>query len=165
MMTDSPTPSARTQAREAFFLTFSKAVRARFPDVHLVVTGGFRSRGGMAAAVQDGACDLIGLGRPSVLDPGLPKNIIFNSEKGDSDKLYTVKMGKSWTEAFTGSRSVGAGLETVSGSLPSIVGRVTDLDFSRLGIANRFGRSWQACEFCINHKRNVRRHFSKTRCL
>ena len=114
MMADTPAPSARTQAREAFFLTFAKAVRSRFPDVHLMVTGGFRSRGGMAEAVQDGACDLIGLGRPSVMDPALPKNTIFNSEKGDSERLYTATMRTGWLNYLLGSRAVGAGIETVS---------------------------------------------------
>lgn len=114
MMADTPAPSARTQAREAFFLTFAKAVRSRFPDAHLMVTGGFRSRGGMTEAVQEGACDLIGLGRPSVMDPALPKNTIFNSEKSDSERLYTATMRTGWLDYLLGSRAVGAGIETVS---------------------------------------------------
>ena len=113
MMADTPAPSARTQAREAFFLTFAKAVRARFPDVHLMVTGGFRTRAGMVAAIEDGDCDLIGLGRPSVMDPALPKTTIFNSEKADSDRLYTAKVNTRWLEWLLGSKAVGAGVETV----------------------------------------------------
>ncbi|KAL6860232.1 hypothetical protein ACO1O0_004258 [Amphichorda felina] len=113
MMADTPAPSARTQAREAFFLTFAKAVRSRFPDAHLMVTGGFRSRGGMTEAVQEGACDLIGLGRPSVMDPALPKNTIFNSEKSDSERLYTATMRTGWLDYLLGSRAVGAGIETI----------------------------------------------------
>ncbi|RMZ81696.1 hypothetical protein DV737_g2399, partial [Chaetothyriales sp. CBS 132003] len=57
-----PVKSARTAAREAFFLDFAHAVRESFPHVPLLVTGGFRTRQGMEQALQDGGCDFIGLG-------------------------------------------------------------------------------------------------------
>ena len=134
MMVGTPAPSARTQAREAFFLTFANAVRSRFPDVPLMVTGGFRTRGGMAAAIRAGDCDLIGLGRPTVLDPRLPRNIIFNPDKGDSDRLYTVRWDNTWSSwmgRLMGSRSVGAGLETVSIYTPFLFFSLRPVTFSK----------------------------------
>lgn len=76
---------ASTAAREAFFLDFAKAARKRFPDVKLMLTGGFRSREGMQSALEEDACDVIGIGRPSCVNPHFPKDVILNQDVGDSD--------------------------------------------------------------------------------
>ncbi|KAJ2967109.1 hypothetical protein NQ176_g9828 [Zarea fungicola] len=55
--------SASTLAREAFFLDFALAIRSHFPGVPLILTGGFRTRAGMEAALREGACDIVGIGR------------------------------------------------------------------------------------------------------
>ena len=60
----------RPSAREAFFLDFAKIVRERFPKTVLMVTGGFRSRKGMVAALEN-VCDLIGIARPAAAFPHL----------------------------------------------------------------------------------------------
>lgn len=79
-----PTAAARkTSARESFFLEFSRTVRETFPDLVLMVTGGFRSRIGMEDAISSGGCDLIGIGRPAAVLPKLPKEIILNTEVPD----------------------------------------------------------------------------------
>jgi 2,4-dienoyl-CoA reductase-like NADH-dependent reductase (Old Yellow Enzyme family) len=52
-----------TKEREAYFITFADAVR-KVTDVPLMVTGGFRSRAAMNAALASGALDVIGLARP-----------------------------------------------------------------------------------------------------
>lgn len=54
-----------TRAREAYFLDYARTVRSVVGDIPLAVTGGFRSRAAMDAAVSDGECDVIGLGRPT----------------------------------------------------------------------------------------------------
>ncbi|MCH8498777.1 MAG: NADH:flavin oxidoreductase/NADH oxidase family protein [Marinobacter sp.] len=64
-----------TRAREAYFLTFAEQVRKRV-DVPLMVTGGFRTAAGMEEALASGATDLIGLARPLVVEPDLPKRIL-----------------------------------------------------------------------------------------
>lgn len=66
---------ASTQAREAYFLEFAEKVRAQV-DVPLMVTGGFRTHDGMATAIEGGATDLIGLGRPLAVDPDFPRRIL-----------------------------------------------------------------------------------------
>ena len=108
-------PSARTLAREAFFLEFAKAIRSEFPTTPLMVTGGFRTRQGMRAALQDNACDIIGLARPAVLYPALPKDTVLNSEVPDEEaRLVTKSYAPSWTSKLLGMRSANAGADTVS---------------------------------------------------
>ena len=65
---------ASTRAREAYFLDYAEAIRkvARMP---LMVTGGFRSRQAMEAALE-GACDIIGLGRPLCWQPDVPRRLL-----------------------------------------------------------------------------------------
>lgn len=106
--------SDRTKAREAFFLEFAKAIRHKFADLPLMVTGGFRTRQGMEAAVAEGGCDMVGIGRPAVVNPSLPSNIIFNKEISDADaRLYLTKYKAPWIAKLI-SPAVGAGAESVS---------------------------------------------------
>jgi len=60
---------ASTRAREAYFLDYAERIRERVPGLPLMVTGGFRSTDAMAEALADGACDVIGIGRPLALHP------------------------------------------------------------------------------------------------
>jgi 2,4-dienoyl-CoA reductase-like NADH-dependent reductase (Old Yellow Enzyme family) len=107
--------SDRTKAREAFFLEFARAIRSEFPDVPLMVTGGFSSRGGMEQAVADGDCDLVGLGRPAVLNPTAPRSVIFNPEVKDQDAtLYRKKNKTPWLLKQVGLGVIGAGMDSVS---------------------------------------------------
>ncbi|KAK7409232.1 hypothetical protein QQX98_008608 [Neonectria punicea] len=106
-------PSERTIARESFFLDFAKQIRTRLPDIALIVTGGFRTRQGMEAALHEGACDMIGLGRPSVLNPGLPQNIILNNEvQGADAKVCRRKVPTPWLLKRLAPKSIGAGVES-----------------------------------------------------
>lgn len=58
-----------TRDREAYFLEYAETVRAIAGDIPLAVTGGFRSRSAMVEALASGACDVIGLGRPTITIP------------------------------------------------------------------------------------------------
>jgi len=69
-----------TIKREAYFLEFAEQCRRAVPNFCLMVTGGFRSRTGMGAALRSGSCDLIGLGRPACIDPDLPLRILQTSD-------------------------------------------------------------------------------------
>lgn len=109
----------RTKAREAFFLEFASAIRREFPGTPLMVTGGFRSRKGMQSAIDEGDCDLIGLGRPAVLDPSLPQSTILNRHVKDDDAtLYARSISTPPIARMLGLKSlagsVGAGAEIVS---------------------------------------------------
>jgi 2,4-dienoyl-CoA reductase-like NADH-dependent reductase (Old Yellow Enzyme family) len=52
-----------TRIREAYFLEYAEAIKA-VAAMPLMVTGGFRSRAGMEAALNSGVCDVIGIARP-----------------------------------------------------------------------------------------------------
>lgn len=52
-----------TRKREAYFLDYAERIRA-VAQMPMMVTGGFRSREGMEAALSDNACDAIGIARP-----------------------------------------------------------------------------------------------------
>jgi hypothetical protein len=56
-----------TIKREAYFMRYAEDAR-RTVASPLMITGGFRSRAGMLAALQDNILDVIGLGRPLCTD-------------------------------------------------------------------------------------------------
>ena len=64
-----------TIAREAYFVDFALAMQARV-SVPLMVTGGFRSRAAMEQALERGAADVIGLGRPMCLMTDAPQRLL-----------------------------------------------------------------------------------------
>ncbi|KAL7929225.1 FMN-linked oxidoreductase [Trichoderma chlorosporum] len=105
--------SASTLAREAFFLDFAKEIRDRFRHVPLMVTGGFRTREGMEAALREDACDIVGIGRPAALNPSLPKNLIFNKEvKSEDARAFTRKAPALLLPKLLGISIMAGGAET-----------------------------------------------------
>ncbi len=64
-----------TRQREAYFLEYAEQVRER-ATMPLMLTGGLRSRTAMDEALQTGAVDLIGLGRPACLEPDLAGRLL-----------------------------------------------------------------------------------------
>jgi 2,4-dienoyl-CoA reductase-like NADH-dependent reductase (Old Yellow Enzyme family) len=65
---------ASTRAREAYFLDYAAAIR-KVAHMPLMVTGGFRSRAAMEAALEVD-CDVIGLGRPLCWQPDFPRRLL-----------------------------------------------------------------------------------------
>lgn len=111
---------ASTVAREAFFLEFAEMTRARFPHVPLMVTGGFRSRRGMEAALVAGSCDLVGLARPAVMNPHLPRDLILNTSICEPEAIQNVTRIKPTRLANAlGVKLIGVGPERVS-SVPGV---------------------------------------------
>jgi len=68
-----------TKAREAYFVDFAKAMQDSV-TVPLMVTGGFRTRAAMEQALESGAADLIGLGRPMCVVTDAPKQLLAGRE-------------------------------------------------------------------------------------
>jgi 2,4-dienoyl-CoA reductase-like NADH-dependent reductase (Old Yellow Enzyme family) len=66
---------ARSARREAYFLAEAERLRASV-KTPLMVTGGFRTAHGMAAALASGACDIVGLARPLCIQPDGPARLI-----------------------------------------------------------------------------------------
>jgi 2,4-dienoyl-CoA reductase-like NADH-dependent reductase (Old Yellow Enzyme family) len=106
--------SARTAAREAFFLEFSKEVRKRHPGLVLMLTGGFRTRAGAESAILDGACDLVGIGRPAAIDPKFPLLLLDESMAEGDAGMPLNKAPVPWYTRFLPLHLVGAGAESVS---------------------------------------------------
>lgn len=64
-----------TRAREAYFLTYAEEMRTAV-KTPLMVTGGFRTREVMEAALASGACDVIGVARPLCVDPAIAAKLL-----------------------------------------------------------------------------------------
>ena len=64
-----------TRAREAYFLGYAAAIR-RVATMPLMVTGGFRSRAGMEAALRSGDTDMIGIARPFCTEPDVARRLL-----------------------------------------------------------------------------------------
>ncbi|KAJ5988503.1 Aldolase-type TIM barrel [Penicillium waksmanii] len=107
-----PVKSERTAAREAFFLEFAKTVRGRHPELILMLTGGFRTRAGCVAAIEDGACDLVGIGRPAAVEPAFPLLLLDEGVKDDKAGLPLIKVPPPWYMRFLPRNLIGAGAES-----------------------------------------------------
>ena len=57
-----------TIAREAYFLEYAEKIKKNI-QIPLMVTGGFRTKEGMESAVESGACEIVGVGRPLCANP------------------------------------------------------------------------------------------------
>lgn len=127
--TQSAPKSERTAAREAFFLEFAKEVRQRHPGLVLMLTGGFRSRAGAEAAIKDGACDLIGLGRPAAVDPRFPLLLLDESISDERAVLPLNKVPPPFYASWLPRNLIGAGAESVSFLLNHWLGQSTDCSY------------------------------------
>jgi 2,4-dienoyl-CoA reductase-like NADH-dependent reductase (Old Yellow Enzyme family) len=68
-----------TTKREAYFLDFAERVRNEVKTV-LMLTGGFRTRAAMNAALASGACDLVGIARPLAVETDAPRRIVAGGD-------------------------------------------------------------------------------------
>ncbi len=84
--------------REAYFAPFAERVRANV-KVPLALTGGFRTPDAMARAVTSGLTDVVGLARPLIVDPDLPRRILAG-ERARHDVKVTP-LGVKLTDAAT----------------------------------------------------------------
>lgn len=75
--------AASTRAREAYFLEYARSVRDLVGDIPLAVTGGFRTRAAMDAAVRGGECEVVGIARPTATTTNAAEVIL----KGHADTL------------------------------------------------------------------------------
>lgn len=101
-----------TRIRESYFTEFAERI-SQIPGAKCPVqlSGGFRSRTGMADAITSGACDLIGLGRTAVLEPDIPKRLLLNTELTDDEALARPHIVKGqWFSNMIRVKVVGSGL-------------------------------------------------------
>ncbi|WOE75238.1 NADH:flavin oxidoreductase/NADH oxidase family protein [Alterisphingorhabdus coralli] len=91
-----------TAKREAYFVDFAKAMQETV-SVPLMVTGGFRTRVAMDYALESGAADMIGLGRPMCVMPDAPKQLLegtIDHLPSPEGELRLLPSWLSWLRAF-----------------------------------------------------------------
>jgi 2,4-dienoyl-CoA reductase-like NADH-dependent reductase (Old Yellow Enzyme family) len=69
-----------TLMREAYFVDFALAMQDAV-SIPLMVTGGFRTRSAMEQALERGAADLIGIGRPLCVDTDAPARLLAGAQQ------------------------------------------------------------------------------------
>jgi 2,4-dienoyl-CoA reductase-like NADH-dependent reductase (Old Yellow Enzyme family) len=85
-----------TVRREAYFMDYAEQIR-KVSKVPLMVTGGFRSRAAMEAALASGALDVVGLGRPMCVETDLPAKILAGGDGTAWEKnIKPAKAGLAW---------------------------------------------------------------------
>ncbi|MCJ1440385.1 MAG: hypothetical protein MMC23_000868 [Stictis urceolatum] len=106
-----PVRKESTRIREAFFTEFAEKVKELGSGVPVQLSGGFRSRVGMADAIESRACQLIGLGRTAVLEPEIPRATLLNPEVSDEDALGVPHQLKGqWIIPWMPAKIIGSGL-------------------------------------------------------
>ncbi|KAF7187036.1 NADH-dependent flavin oxidoreductase iccG [Pseudocercospora fuligena] len=110
-MEKAPKIKESTRIREAFFTEFAEKVQAMNSPIPIQLSGGFRSRTGMADAIDSGVCDLIGLGRAAVLEPELPRKTLLNRGYNDDDAVGMSHIIRGqWFMRLIPAKVVGGGL-------------------------------------------------------
>jgi len=100
-----------TRIREAYYTEFAERVaKVEGPKCPLQLSGGFRSRTGMADAIMSGACDLIGLGRPTILEPDIPKRLLSTDFTDDEALARPHIVRGQWLSDMIPVKVVGSGL-------------------------------------------------------
>ncbi|KAK4561815.1 hypothetical protein LTR86_004494 [Recurvomyces mirabilis] len=100
-----------TRIREAFYTEFADRVMQMESDVPVQLSGGFRTRTGMADAIYSRSCDLIGLGRAAVLEPELPGKVLLNPSYDDEGALArSHQIRGQWFARMIPIKIVGGGL-------------------------------------------------------
>ncbi len=85
-----------TVKREAYFMEYAEQIR-KVSKVPLMVTGGFRSRAAMEAALASGALDVVGLGRPMCVETDLPNKVLAGGDGTAWEKsIKPAKAGLAW---------------------------------------------------------------------
>jgi 2,4-dienoyl-CoA reductase-like NADH-dependent reductase (Old Yellow Enzyme family) len=97
-----------TLMREAYFVDFALAMRERV-SVPLMVTGGFRRRAAMEQAIESGAADLVGVGRPLCVDVDAPARLLTGADELEryEDRLSLFPAALSFLQGIPLLRSLG----------------------------------------------------------
>lgn len=128
-MDKAPQKKESTRIREAYFTQFAERIQLLQSAVPIQLSGGFRSRVGMADAIASastafcdppvprsqlssaGACSLVGLGRSVVLQPDLPKAVILNPAVADDVSFaMSHQVRGQWMARLVPVKVVGSGL-------------------------------------------------------
>jgi 2,4-dienoyl-CoA reductase-like NADH-dependent reductase (Old Yellow Enzyme family) len=114
-----------TASREAYFLNYARDIKAAL-HIPVMVTGGFRSVEVMNKALADGATDLIGMGRPFIIDPEFPLKLL----NGSIDMAPAIE----WKFPPAAELPTGAGLNWFCDQLARLGIEGESAAFSRLSV-------------------------------
>jgi 2,4-dienoyl-CoA reductase-like NADH-dependent reductase (Old Yellow Enzyme family) len=78
-----------TRQREAYFLKYASLIKP-VATMPVMVTGGFRTRGGMQDALGDSSVEMIGLGRPMCVDPEIAGKLL--RQEADSAPMWEQRL-------------------------------------------------------------------------
>ncbi|KAK4561718.1 hypothetical protein LTR86_004397 [Recurvomyces mirabilis] len=101
-----------TKKREAYFVEFAEMIRPLLKKTKVYVTGGFRTASGMVAAIETGACDGVGIGRPLAAEPYLCKEILEGRVHGAIEN--SVPLPLNTQSSGSQLHQIGRGEEEVS---------------------------------------------------
>lgn len=88
------TDAESSQHREAYFLKYAEGIR-KVTTIPLAITGGFRSHAAMQAALDSGALDVIGLGRPLCSQPDI--RALLNGQQSSLPNWEgKLRLGSAW---------------------------------------------------------------------
>ncbi|KAG8742652.1 hypothetical protein FRC10_001135 [Ceratobasidium sp. 414] len=100
-----------TRKREAHFIEFSERLRAELCKTRVVLTGGFKSADGMARAIEDGACDFVGLARATAAEPRLGASLLASRTTRARPTLVPDHIGLQVGAALVQLKDIGEGRE------------------------------------------------------
>jgi 2,4-dienoyl-CoA reductase-like NADH-dependent reductase (Old Yellow Enzyme family) len=87
-----------TRKREAYFLDFANQVKTK-SNIPLMVTGGFRSIEFSEEVLQNNELDVIGFGRPYLLDASFPQSFLDGKVIKDTPLNFKLKAAADMGEA------------------------------------------------------------------
>ncbi|CAE6456252.1 unnamed protein product [Rhizoctonia solani] len=107
-----------TRKREAHFIEFSEMLRRKLTKTKVVLTGGFKTADGMARAIEDGACDLVGLARTTAAEPRFGASLLATRTTRARSTLIPDHIGLQIGAAFVQIKDVGEGREPTDFAKP-----------------------------------------------
>jgi 2,4-dienoyl-CoA reductase-like NADH-dependent reductase (Old Yellow Enzyme family) len=99
-----------TRKREAYFIEYAEQIKAS-AKVPVMITGGFRSREVMEAAVINGEVDMIGLARPLCTQPNCSQQLIDKTLDILDDHENKLVLG----QGFWGNNSSSSVIKSING--------------------------------------------------
>ncbi|CCO25996.1 hypothetical protein BN14_00010 [Rhizoctonia solani AG-1 IB] len=102
-------PRESTRKREAHFIEFSERLRQQLTKTKVVLTGGFKTADGMAQAIDDGACDFVGLARTTAAEPRLGVSLLATRTTRARPSLIPDHIGLQIGAAFVQIKDIGEG--------------------------------------------------------
>jgi 2,4-dienoyl-CoA reductase-like NADH-dependent reductase (Old Yellow Enzyme family) len=102
---------------QPYFQTFSRLVKSRFPNIPIILTGGFRDRTSIENALVSGDTDMVGIARPAAVNPHLALSTILNREIDDKNATFHhSKVEAPWVVRQVGVTALNVHMDNVSTS-------------------------------------------------